>query len=72
MQTPLSRCAPAAHHARLNHGIAKILNNREVKLKLFLQGWKVEDTTPAALALRIKSDTVLYGALIAKKGIKLD
>ena len=41
-------------------------------LKLFLQGWKVQDTTPAALALRINSDTALYGALIAKKGIKLD
>ena len=63
---------PAAHQARLNGEIAKILNNREVKLKLFLQGWKVEDTTPAAQAQRIKSDTVLYGALIAKKGIKLD
>ncbi len=51
---------------------ANILNNREVKLKLFLQGWKVEDTTSAALAARIKNDTALYGALIAKKGIRLD
>ena len=63
---------PPAHQARLNDEIAKILNNREVKLKLFLQGWKVEDTSSTALAQRIKSDTALYGALIAKKGIKLD
>lgn len=63
---------PAAHQARLSTELGKILGSREVRQKLFLQGWKVDDTGPAALAQRIKSDTALYGDLIAKKGIKLD
>jgi tripartite-type tricarboxylate transporter receptor subunit TctC len=63
---------PAGHQARLNAELAKILNAREMRQKLFTQGWKVEDTSAAALAQRIKSDTVVYGDLIAQKGIKLD
>jgi tripartite-type tricarboxylate transporter receptor subunit TctC len=63
---------PAAHQARLNTELAKILNGREMRQKLFAQGWKVEDTSAAALAQRIKSDTAVYGEVIAKKGIKLD
>ena len=49
-----------------------VANVAQVNLKLLFPGWKMQDTTPAALALRIKSDIALYGALIAKKGIKLD
>lgn len=63
---------PAAHQARLNTELAKILNGREMRQKLFVQGWKVGDTSVAALAQRIKSDTATYGELIAQKGIKLD
>jgi tripartite-type tricarboxylate transporter receptor subunit TctC len=63
---------PAANQARLNTELAKILHTPDVQQKLFAQGWKVDDTSPAALAQRIKSDTALYGDLIAKKGIKLE
>ena len=63
---------PAAHQARLNAELGKILQSPEVQQKLFAQGWKVEDTSPAALAQRIQSDTTLYGELIAKKSIKLE
>ena len=63
---------PAANQARLNTELAKILHTPDIQQKLFAQGWKVDDTSPAALAQRIKSDTALYGDLIAKKGIKLE
>ena len=63
---------PAAHQARLNAELAKILNAREMRQKLFAQGWKVGDTSAASLAQRIRSDTAIYGQLIAQKGIKLD
>jgi len=63
---------PAAHQARLNSELAKILQSPEISQKLFQQGWKVGDTSASALAQRIKSDTTLYGDLIAKKNIKLD
>lgn len=63
---------PAAHLTRLNNELAKILNTREIRQKLFVQGWKVGDTSPASLAQRIKNDTAVYGELIAQKGIKLE
>ena len=63
---------PEAHQARLNAEIAKILQTSEVREKLLQLGWRVEDTSPKALADRIKSDTALYGALITAKGIKVD
>jgi tripartite-type tricarboxylate transporter receptor subunit TctC len=63
---------PEAHQARLNAEIAKILQTKEVREKLLQFGWKVEDTSPKALADRIKSDTALYGALITAKGYKLE
>ncbi|MDB5932198.1 MAG: receptor, partial [Polaromonas sp.] len=47
-------------------------NSREMRQKLFEQGWRVGDTSAAALAQRIKSDTTVYGGLIAEKVIKLD
>ena len=63
---------PAAHQAKLNAEIAKILNTKEMKDKLFQLGWKVEDTSPKSLVARINSDTTLYGNLIKAKGYKLD
>lgn len=63
---------PAAHQARLNSELAKILQSPEISQKLFQQGWKVGDTSAGALAQRIKSDTTLYGKLIARKNIKID
>ncbi len=63
---------PAAHQAKLNAALNKILNTADIKQKLFIQGWKVEDTSQAALAQRIQADTKLYGDLIHKKDIKLE
>jgi len=63
---------PAAHQARLNGALAKILNASETKQKLLQQGWKVDDTSQAALESRIRSDTARYGDLIAKRHIRLD
>lgn len=63
---------PAAHQARLSAEIGKILQSAEISQKLFQQGWKAGDASVAALVQRIKSDTTLYGDLIAKKNIKLD
>jgi tripartite-type tricarboxylate transporter receptor subunit TctC len=63
---------PAAHQAKLNAEIAKILNTKEMKEKLLQLGWKVEDTSARTVADRMKSDTALYGRLIKAKGIKLD
>ena len=63
---------PAAHQAKLNAEIAKILNTKEMTDKLFQLGWKVEDTSAKAIAARIQSDTALYGKLIKAKGYKLD
>lgn len=63
---------PAAYQARLSAELVKILNSREIRRTLFLQGWKADDSSPTALVQRIKSDTAAYGELIAKKGIKLE
>jgi tripartite-type tricarboxylate transporter receptor subunit TctC len=63
---------PAAHQAKLNAEIAKILNDKQIRDKLLQLGWKVEDTSTKAAAERIASDTALYGKLIKAKGYKLD
>jgi len=63
---------PAAHQARLNAELGKILGSREIRQKLFLQGWKDQDPSAAALARRIQSDTAVYSKLISSKGIKID
>ena len=63
---------PAAAQAKLSAELEKILANREMHQKLFLQGWKVDDTSPKALAARFKQDTASYGEVIAKNKITLD
>ena len=63
---------PAANQQKLNAEIAKILNAKEMKDRLFQLGWQVEGTTQQALIDRINSDTALYGKLIRAKGYKLD
>jgi tripartite-type tricarboxylate transporter receptor subunit TctC len=63
---------PAASQARLAAELAKIIDSRDVRQKLFLQGWKVDDPSRAALAKRIRDDTQVYGELITKKAIKLE
>jgi tripartite-type tricarboxylate transporter receptor subunit TctC len=67
---PARLSAPA--RTRLAAELARIIDSREIRQKLFLQGWKVDDASPAALARRMKDDTALYGSIISRKGIKLE
>ncbi|NML47586.1 tripartite tricarboxylate transporter substrate binding protein [Ramlibacter sp. G-1-2-2] len=63
---------PAANQARLSAELDKILNNRDIRQKLLLQGWKVDDTSAKGLAARIKSDSALYRDIITRNNIRLD
>jgi len=63
---------PAAHQAKLSQALEKILNTREMRQKLFLQGWKVDDPSAKALAQRIQQDTQIYRDIIARNKIKID
>ncbi|ABX37150.1 MULTISPECIES: Bug family tripartite tricarboxylate transporter substrate binding protein [Delftia] len=63
---------PAAHRARLSQALERILHSPEVRDKLLAQGWRVDDVGPAALSARMAQDNRTYGALIAKKNIRLD
>lgn len=63
---------PAAHQARLSQELEKILGSREIRQKLFLQGWKVDDPSAKSLAARIQQDTQTYRDIIARNKIKID
>ncbi|MEY2954110.1 MAG: hypothetical protein RLZZ401_2197 [Pseudomonadota bacterium] len=61
-----------AHQACLNIALGKILSSREIRQKLFLQGWKDQDTSSAVLVQRIRSDTAVYSKLISSRGIRIE
>ena len=63
---------PAAHQARLASELENILGTREMRQKLFLQGWQVDDTSAKGLALRISQDSATYLDVITKNKIKID
>ena len=63
---------PAAHQARLSQELEKILSSREIRQKLFLQGWKVDDASAKGLAARIQQDTKTYRDIITRNKIKID
>ncbi|CAN5447017.1 tripartite tricarboxylate transporter substrate binding protein [soil metagenome] len=63
---------PAANQARLAAELEKILSSRDMRQKLFLQGWKVDDTSPRALAQRIDQDTATYRGVIERNKIRID
>ena len=63
---------PAAHLARLRTELEKILSTREMRQKLFLQGWRVDEVGAKALAQRIAQDTAVYGDVIARNKIRVD
>lgn len=66
-----AKMAPA-HVARLRDALEKILGTREMRQKLFVQGWRVDDVTAKALAQRIQQDTAAYADVIARNGIRID
>jgi len=61
-----------AHVARLRSELEKIIGSREMRQKLFLQGWRVDDIGAKALAQRIQQDAAVYADVIARNGIRLD
>ena len=63
---------PAAHQARLSQALEKILNSREIRQKLFLQGWKVDDASAKGLAARIQQDTKTYQDIIVRNKIRIE
>ena len=63
---------PAAHQARLSQALEKILNSREIRQKLFLQGWKVDDPSAKGLAARIQQDTKTYQDIIVRNKIRIE
>jgi tripartite-type tricarboxylate transporter receptor subunit TctC len=63
---------PAANLQRLRAELEKIIASREIRQKLFLQGWRVDDVDAKALSARIAQDTAIYGDVIARNNIKLD
>lgn len=63
---------PAAHQALLSRELDKIIGAREMRQKLFLQGWKVDDTSAKGLTQRIKADTAIYQAVISSNHIRID
>lgn len=63
---------PAAHQARLSSELDKILGSRDMRQKLFLQGWKVDDTSAKGLAQRMKQDSATYLDVITRNKIKID
>lgn len=63
---------PAAHQAKLSQELEKILSAREIRQKLFLQGWKVDDASAKGLAARIQQDTKTYRDIITRNNIKID
>ena len=63
---------PAAQVQRLRTELEKIIANREMRQKLFLQGWRVDEVDAKALSARIAQDTAIYGDVIARNKIKVD
>lgn len=61
-----------AHQARLSASLQKILASPEIRQGLQAQGWRVDDTSPGALAQRIKTDRAIYKDIIQRNGIKPD
>ncbi|MES2974447.1 MAG: tripartite tricarboxylate transporter substrate binding protein [Pseudomonadota bacterium] len=63
---------PAASQARLAAELEKIIGSREMRQKLFLQGWRVDEINPKALAARIQKDTATYQGVIDRNKIRVD
>ena len=63
---------PAAQAQRISEEIARIVRLPDIRQRLFDQGWQALGTAPEGLALRMKSDAVMWGGVIAMTGTKLD
>ncbi len=70
VMAPAKMSAP--HLARLRSELERIIGSREMRQKLFLQGWRVDEVGARALAQRIAQDTAVYGDVIARNKIRID
>jgi len=61
-----------AHLARLRTELEKIIGARDMRQKLLVQGWRVDDVGAKALAQRIQQDSAVYADVIARNNIRLD
>jgi tripartite-type tricarboxylate transporter receptor subunit TctC len=61
-----------AHVARLRTALERIIGSREMREKLFVQGWRVDEIDARALAKRIQQDSAVYADVIARNKIRLD
>lgn len=66
-----AKMAPA-HLARLRTELEKIIGSREMRQKLFVQGWRVDDVGAKALAQRIAQDSATYRDVITRNNIRLE
>lgn len=66
-----SKMAPA-NLARLRAELEKIIGSREMRQKLFVQGWRVDDVSAKALAQRIQQDSATYRDVITRNNIRLE
>lgn len=63
---------PTEAQAKLSAALGKILNSREVRQKLLLQGWYVDDASAKGLRERIQRDTAVYKDIIARNNIRIN
>lgn len=63
---------PKAHLQKLQAELVKIIGSREMRQKLFLQGWRVDDPGARALSERIRKDSAAYADVIERNKIRLD
>lgn len=66
-----ARLSPAAQ-TRLSSELGKILVSREIRQKLLVQGWRVDDPSAKALRERIQKDTATYKDIIVRNNIRID
>ncbi len=57
---------------RLGREVPRIIQDADTRQKLFNQGWKAVGTSPEGLENRIKDETAMLGAIIQKRGIKIE
>ena len=63
---------PPAQVARLRTELEKIIGAREMRQKLFAQGWRVDDVSAKALADRIQKDSAVYADVISRNNIRVE
>ena len=61
---------PPAVLSRLATVVSDIVRSPDMRQRLFDQGWQAVGSSPQGLANRMQQDAALYGAVIARQGIR--